>query len=89
MNLVRKAVSVLGAVSLAALLLVALASKTTRSMAAALVQVSNTSADPVPVEVACCSHGDLAQGHPDARRQPQFPKWNDRFCPCADVTPML
>lgn len=48
MNLMRKAVSALGGIFLAALLIAALAPKATRGIAAALVQVANTSANPVP-----------------------------------------
>lgn len=45
---IRKAMSALGAVVLAALLLVALAPRAARGVAAALVQVVNTTANPVP-----------------------------------------
>lgn len=48
MNVLRKAVSVLGGIFLAALLIAALAPKATRGVAAALVQVANTAANPVP-----------------------------------------
>ena len=48
MSLIRKAVTALGGIFLAALLIVALAPKATRSMAAALVQVTNTTSNPVP-----------------------------------------
>ena len=49
MNIVRKAVSALGGIFLAALLIAALAPKAVRSaVAAALVQVTNTAANPVP-----------------------------------------
>ena len=47
MNLVRKVISVLGGVFLAALLIAALAPKATRAVAAILVTVTNTSANPV------------------------------------------
>jgi hypothetical protein len=47
MNVVRKAVSALGGIFLAALLIAALAPKATRGIAAALVQVTNTAANPV------------------------------------------
>jgi hypothetical protein len=47
MNVVRKAVSALGGIFLAALLIAALAPKATRGIAAALVQVVNTPANPV------------------------------------------
>jgi hypothetical protein len=49
MNLPRKALSTLGGILLAALLLAALAPRAARGVAAALVQITNTSADPVPV----------------------------------------
>jgi hypothetical protein len=49
MNLIRRTATTLGAIFLAALLLAALAPKATRGIAAALVQVTNTSANPVPV----------------------------------------
>ncbi|MGA7913913.1 MAG: hypothetical protein WCA00_01660 [Candidatus Acidiferrales bacterium] len=48
MKLARKALSALGGIFLAALLLVALAPRAARGVAAALVQVANTSANPVP-----------------------------------------
>jgi hypothetical protein len=48
MNILRKAVTTLGGVFLAALLITALAPKAARGVAAALVQVTNTSANPVP-----------------------------------------
>ena len=48
MNIVRKALTTLGGILLAALLIAALAPKATRGVAAALVQVTNTSANPVP-----------------------------------------
>jgi len=48
MNLMRKTVSALGGIFMAALLIGSLAPKTTRGIAAALVQVMNTSANPVP-----------------------------------------
>lgn len=48
MNVMRKAVSALGGIFLAALLIAALAPKATRGVAAALVQVMNTTANPVP-----------------------------------------
>ncbi|MGA8409860.1 MAG: hypothetical protein WB680_21995 [Candidatus Acidiferrales bacterium] len=48
MKLTRKVLSALGAIFLAALLLVALAPRAARGVAAALVLVSNTSANPVP-----------------------------------------
>jgi hypothetical protein len=50
MNIVRKAVSALGGIFLAALLIAALVPKATRAIVATLVQVTNTSANPVPVE---------------------------------------
>ena len=46
MNIMRKAVSASGGVFLAALLIAALAPKATRGIAAALVQVANTAANP-------------------------------------------
>jgi len=49
MNIMRKAVSALGGVFLAALLIAALAPKAARGVAAALVQVANTAANPVPM----------------------------------------
>lgn len=48
MNIVRKTVTALGGIFLAALLIAALAPKATRGVVAALVQVVNTSANPVP-----------------------------------------
>jgi hypothetical protein len=48
MNILRKAVTTLGGIFLAALLITALAPKAARGVAAALVQVTNTSANPVP-----------------------------------------
>jgi hypothetical protein len=48
MNVARKSVSTLGGIFLAALLIGALAPRATRAIAAALVQITNTSADPVP-----------------------------------------
>jgi hypothetical protein len=48
MNLVRKAFTALGGVFLAAILIAVLAPKVTLGVAAALVQVTNTSANPVP-----------------------------------------
>jgi hypothetical protein len=48
MNLTRKALTTLGGVFLAALLLVALAPRAARGVAAALVQVTNTTSSPVP-----------------------------------------
>jgi hypothetical protein len=48
MNIMRKALSALGGIFLAALLIAALAPKATRGIAAALVLVTNTSANPVP-----------------------------------------
>jgi hypothetical protein len=48
MNLVRKAITSLGGIFLAALLITALAPKAAHGIAAALVQVANTSANPVP-----------------------------------------
>ena len=48
MNVLRKAVTTLGGVFLAALLITALAPKAARGIAATLVQVTNTSANPVP-----------------------------------------
>ncbi len=50
MNMIRKSISYLGSIALLALLLSALAPRAARGVAAALVQVTNTSADPVPVE---------------------------------------
>jgi hypothetical protein len=48
MNTIRKALTTLGGIFLAALLIAALAPKATRGIATALVQVTNTSANPVP-----------------------------------------
>ena len=50
MNIMRKAISTFAGISLAVLLFAALAPKATRGVAAALVQVTNTGASPVPVE---------------------------------------
>ena len=52
MNLVRKTATTLGGIFFAVLLIAALAPKATRGIAAALVQVTNTSANPVPVSAA-------------------------------------
>lgn len=52
MNILRKTATTLGGIFLAALLIAALAPKATRGVAAALVQVTNTSANPVPVSAA-------------------------------------
>jgi hypothetical protein len=52
MKILSKAVSVLGGISLAALLIAALAPKVTRGVVASLVQVTNTSANPVPIGMA-------------------------------------
>jgi len=49
MHMIRKAFTSLGGILLAALLIAALAPKATRAIAAALVQVANTTANPVPV----------------------------------------
>jgi hypothetical protein len=48
MNLVRKTATTLGGIFFAVLLIAALAPKAARGVAAALVQVTNTSANPVP-----------------------------------------
>ena len=48
MNYIKKAVSTLGGVFLPALLIAALAPRVTRAVVAALVQVANTPANPVP-----------------------------------------
>lgn len=48
MNLLRKTATTLGGIFFAVLLIAALAPKATRGVAAALVQVTNTSASPVP-----------------------------------------
>jgi hypothetical protein len=48
MKLIQKSLAGLGGIVLAAILLAALAPKATRGVAAALVQVTNTSANPVP-----------------------------------------
>jgi hypothetical protein len=48
MNVIRKAVSALGGIFLAALLIAVLAPKATRGVVATLVQVTNTPANPVP-----------------------------------------
>jgi len=47
MNVARKALSALGGIFLAALLIATLAPKATHAVAAALVQVTNTTASPV------------------------------------------
>ncbi len=52
MNIVRKTATTLGGIFFAALLIAALAPKATRGIAAALVQVTNTSANPVPTVAA-------------------------------------
>ena len=49
MNIVRKALTGLGGICLAALVVAALAPKATHGIVAALVQVTNTTANPVPV----------------------------------------
>lgn len=49
MNVIRKAVSAVGGIFLAALLIATLAPKAARGVAAALVQVTNTTANPVPM----------------------------------------
>jgi hypothetical protein len=48
MNLIRKVLSTLGGILLAALLIAALAPRATRGLAAAMVQVVNTPSNPVP-----------------------------------------
>ncbi|MGB0036718.1 MAG: hypothetical protein WBP79_14700 [Candidatus Acidiferrales bacterium] len=48
MNIIRKVVTTFGSIFLAALLIAALVPKATRGVVAALVQVVNTSANPVP-----------------------------------------
>lgn len=48
MNIIRKSLALLGSVALLALLLAALMPRAARGVAAALVQVTNTSANPVP-----------------------------------------
>ena len=48
MNLIRKALTTLGGILLVAILIAALAPKATRAVAAALVQITNTAANPVP-----------------------------------------
>jgi hypothetical protein len=48
MNLTRKALTTLGGVLLVALLIAALAPQAARGVAAALVQITNTTANPVP-----------------------------------------
>jgi hypothetical protein len=50
MNLVRKALTTLGGIFLAALLIAALAPKATRGVAASLVEVANTASNAVPTE---------------------------------------
>jgi hypothetical protein len=50
MNITRKAITTLGGIFLAALLISALAPQAARGVAAALVQIANTGADPVPIE---------------------------------------
>jgi hypothetical protein len=56
MSLIRKAVSALGGIFLAALLMAALAPRATHAVVAALVQVTNTAANPVPVTQASAFH---------------------------------
>jgi hypothetical protein len=51
MNTIRKAVTTLGGIFLAVFLIAALAPKATRGVVAALVQVTNTNSNPVPVAV--------------------------------------
>ncbi|HUJ30126.1 MAG TPA: hypothetical protein VLY23_02515 [Candidatus Acidoferrum sp.] len=48
MNILRKTVGIVGSITLLALLLAALAPRAARGVAAALVQVTNTSSNPVP-----------------------------------------
>lgn len=48
MNIIRKTLTTLGGILLAALLIAALSPKATRAVAAALVQVTNTASNPVP-----------------------------------------
>lgn len=48
MNIIRKTLTTLGGIFFAVLLIAALAPKATRGIAAALVQVTNTTANPVP-----------------------------------------
>lgn len=48
MHIVRKSITLLGGITLLALLLAVLAPKATRAVAAALVQITNTAATPVP-----------------------------------------
>jgi hypothetical protein len=48
MNLIRKTLTLLGTITLLALLLAALAPRAARGVAAALVQITNTSANAVP-----------------------------------------
>ena len=48
MNLIRKSVSTVGAIILGALVLAGIAPRAARGVAAALVQITNTSANPVP-----------------------------------------
>ena len=60
MNTIRKALTTLGGIFLAALLIAALAPKATRGIAAALVQVTNTSANPVPTVSADANFPDHA-----------------------------
>jgi hypothetical protein len=50
MKYMRKVLSALGGIFLAALLIAALAPKATRAIAAALVQIANTRSAPVPVD---------------------------------------
>lgn len=73
MNIIRKAVTTIGGVFLAALLIAALAPRAARGVAAALVQITNTSSNPVPVvdsdlvnepfsTMICVSCADLISG---------------------------
>ena len=62
MNYIKKALSTLGGIFLAALLIAALAPKAAHGIVATLVQVANTSANPVP--------GDIVRNEENPARQP-------------------
>jgi hypothetical protein len=66
MNVIRKALTALGAIFLLALLLAALAPKAARGFAAAMVEVANTSVNPVPNRDVDNSARDTFQASFDA-----------------------
>jgi hypothetical protein len=63
MNIIRKAVTTLAGIFLAVLLIAALAPKATRGVVAALVQVTNTTANPVPTVAAEALNSFDVNGH--------------------------